>query len=367
MYIVPSPPYQTLSAGWSVPYQYLNGEFWRLISAIYLHGNIIHIAFNMLTLKQIFPLTGRGIAGNVVAMFAGIPVVGASGAIFGIVGSVIAAAKTDCAAMGKWAFIMVIFGFVFPGISNAAHIGGLICGLLVGRAVTYSADELCINKQKIIMSNRISAAVFLLTALTLVSCDQPKLDEYGGYYNEKLGQYVYVNPKVNQSVSNIKLARPGEIQSAEATVALVDRSDGVWLEIENRDAYMLLAQNLAKSYRNDKQRRFLVMLKFVNPGFIESSKAHKKKWQAYVAENLAKILTGKKVRAEMEFFKPGAMKGIIFYQNGSESININLWMVAEGLSYYFKDAIRQNPEEELYVRYQQTAESQRKGLWSYQR
>ncbi len=136
----------------------LNGEYWRLFTAMFLHANIIHIAFNMLSLyfvgSGVEMLFGKwrylviyllsGLVGGVLFLFTAGPsgaVVGASGAIFGIFGALGVFYIVNRRALGRaglnnwvfWIVLNLVFGLV-PGstIALTAHIGGLVAGLILG-------------------------------------------------------------------------------------------------------------------------------------------------------------------------------------------------------------------------------------------
>lgn len=136
-----------------------DGELWRLFTVTLVHGGILHLAFNMYALFLVGPfveqLYGRGrflafylvcALGGSLASFAWdpAPAVGASGAIFGLFGMLVAVerfhrpavnrnARAFLAQIGPVIVINLVFGFI-PGmnIDNAAHIGGLVSGLLLG-------------------------------------------------------------------------------------------------------------------------------------------------------------------------------------------------------------------------------------------
>ena len=133
------------------------GEWWRLITSAFLHGNLLHIGMNMLVLWIIGPALedylghGRyallyvvsGLAGAAGALvwspFA--PVVGASGAIWGIMGAAALLEWRRIYVFGGQAMGLVVFNLLFtfliPGISVGGHIGGLIGGALVAFAFLY--------------------------------------------------------------------------------------------------------------------------------------------------------------------------------------------------------------------------------------
>lgn len=135
-----------------------DGEYWRLLTGIFLHASLIHIALNgyalwiigsvveselgSLKYLVIFLVTGL-FASACVFMFSGVfePTVGASGAIFGLFG-VFAAYNYRRRKIPFYAarlrtmlyliVLNVVFTFAVPGISRAGHIGGLVGGLVVG-------------------------------------------------------------------------------------------------------------------------------------------------------------------------------------------------------------------------------------------
>lgn len=138
----------------------LNAQPWRILTSNYLHIGIIHIALNMWCLwnlgflaERIFDpwtylltYTACGIAGSLASLWLHPLVVGAgaSGAIFGMAGALIAALYMGHLPVPKsamrgtlkslltFAGYNLFFGAVVPGIDNSAHIGGLLTGLAIG-------------------------------------------------------------------------------------------------------------------------------------------------------------------------------------------------------------------------------------------
>ncbi len=135
-------------------------ELYRLITAIFLHGGILHLLCNMYSLyiigREIESFYGRfkyitifiltGIVGNLLSMCFlqdRVITVGASGAIFGLVGALLyfgyhyrvylsAAMRSEIIPI---IILNLLIGFATPGIDNFAHIGGLIGGVLVSKAI----------------------------------------------------------------------------------------------------------------------------------------------------------------------------------------------------------------------------------------
>lgn len=135
-------------------------RWWTLVSASYLHGGILHIAFNMLALRQIAPLVIReygrhrmfiiytltGVAGFLVSYLAGVGrTIGASAALCGLIGAALFYGKSRGGIYGQaiyrqvggWAISIAIFGILIPGINNWAHGGGMAAGILLGLSMGY--------------------------------------------------------------------------------------------------------------------------------------------------------------------------------------------------------------------------------------
>jgi len=138
---------------------YNNGHYWRALSFGLIHGGLIHIGFNSYFMMQIGPMIenqiGRvkmlvlittGQVGSAAACFFWyymvkgyylVPVVGASGWLFGLLGFGISYSHTVGNLQLRDLFLknlafMLVIGFIIPQISNTAHIGGLLGGLVIG-------------------------------------------------------------------------------------------------------------------------------------------------------------------------------------------------------------------------------------------
>ena len=132
-----------------------NQEYYRIFSSIFLHIGVLHLAFNCLALYILGPIVERhlgtikfiliyftaGFCGNVLSLFfVEVISAGASGAIFGLTGALLALTqktKKIIDGFSKHTLITYItmniaFGFVAWNINNYAHIGGLISGYLLG-------------------------------------------------------------------------------------------------------------------------------------------------------------------------------------------------------------------------------------------
>ena len=140
------------------------GEWWRLICPIFLHAGLLHLLFNTFIFVQIAPLIeqeyGRhkftvlylltGIGGflasevlRAVLLRRLVNTVGASGAIFGLVGAALVFGLRRGGAYGgelrslmtRWTIYALVMGFLMPGTDNFAHLGGLASGALFAALV----------------------------------------------------------------------------------------------------------------------------------------------------------------------------------------------------------------------------------------
>lgn len=147
-----------------------DGEYWRLITSMFLHGSLIHVGVNCYSLYAIGPQTERfygtprflalyfisGLAGGVASYALSASAgVGASGAIFGLVGGLAAFYYASRGLLGDisrqqlGSLISIIMINLFIGLSsgglidNYAHMGGLAGGVLVGwlLAPRFEVDE----------------------------------------------------------------------------------------------------------------------------------------------------------------------------------------------------------------------------------
>lgn len=164
----------------------MSGEYWRLITPIFLHGGLMHIAFNSYSLynlgptvekvfgrlKYLFIYLASGILGNVASfIFSPNPSVGASGAIFGLFGALIYMGQKRkilfTGSFGSGILITLVFnlgyGFSNSGIDNFAHIGGLVGGYLFSSALGLMGDRK-ITSQKIALFVLSIALIFGGTA-----------------------------------------------------------------------------------------------------------------------------------------------------------------------------------------------------------
>jgi rhomboid protease GluP len=135
-----------------------NGEVWRLFTAIFVHADILHISGNMFFLL-IFGLRAEdmfdikeylliyflsGLSGGLLTLAlwpSNTVSIGASGAIFGVLGATLIYARHSIRQSIIGAVLFAFFFFVInlgPDVNYLAHLGGLATGLLIGYALATS-------------------------------------------------------------------------------------------------------------------------------------------------------------------------------------------------------------------------------------
>lgn len=140
----------------------VEGQWYRLITSAFLHGSFLHIAFNMYVLFVLGPALERvlgharflvlyvvaALGGSVASyVFSDIRTVsvGASGAIFGLMGALIVAGRRlryDITQVVILLAVNVVIGFLAPQVDWRAHFGGLIVGAVVAAILVWTPSAL---------------------------------------------------------------------------------------------------------------------------------------------------------------------------------------------------------------------------------
>ncbi len=165
-----------------------DGEWWRLFTSAFLHGSFLHIAFNMYVLFFLGPTLERilghtrfltlyilaALGGSVASYwFSDINTVsvGASGAIFGLMGALIVAGhrlKYDITQVLVLLGINVVIGFISPNVDWRAHFGGLVIGALVAAIMVLPPKRIRIPAQ----IAGVATLLVLLIVLTIIRTEQ---------------------------------------------------------------------------------------------------------------------------------------------------------------------------------------------------
>jgi membrane associated rhomboid family serine protease len=133
-----------------------NGDWWRLVTAMFLHGSIFHIMFNMLALYWLGTIVEQalgtprfvlvyfvsGLSGSAGALWFSSAIdvtVGASGAIFGLIGALLILEYLATGSLMGQAMVLILVNmaltFAVPGISIGGHLGGLVGGIVATYAL----------------------------------------------------------------------------------------------------------------------------------------------------------------------------------------------------------------------------------------
>lgn len=135
--------------------------WWTLLTAIYLHGSLLHIFFNVMWIRNLGPavveywgparafiiFSVAGVVGFLVSnIITGHPSVGASGAIFGYLAALIVYGRRVghsalTAQVWQWAIIIFVMGFVMSSVNNWAHAGGFAGGWIASSAMRPLAEH----------------------------------------------------------------------------------------------------------------------------------------------------------------------------------------------------------------------------------
>jgi rhomboid protease GluP len=219
------------------------GEWWRMVSAIFLHNGLMHVALNMVGLysvgmtveriygHKLFALIyfGSGLFGSALSLHFSAQKavsVGASGAVFGVTGALLIAmlqhrkqlpktmSKQTLGSLGFFIFYALAQGLSKPGIDNAAHIGGLLAGCLLAYLLPERFDmENFVSKYK----TRAFAGVLLALGATagLASiAPTAQVDQRGGL------QFARGMQKFSAAVQAVQreaaLVKSGEISELDS-------------------------------------------------------------------------------------------------------------------------------------------------------
>lgn len=229
-----------------------DGEWWRLGSALFLHFGVLHLGMNMWALWDGGQLAERmyghvrfaalyftsGLTGNLLSlMVQGDRAVsgGASGAVFGIYGALLVFLWCERRQLHpqefRWLFWgvaafsvgTIIFGLVVPGIDNAAHVGGLLTGILLGLAWVRPLDP----TRGVPVRNRLlpaAAYAFGLAWLVTHIPEAPYRWSEEALVRKEIGQFLREDRAISHAWQEILDAgkRPGA--SFEELAGRVDRA-----------------------------------------------------------------------------------------------------------------------------------------------
>jgi membrane associated rhomboid family serine protease/Tfp pilus assembly protein PilF len=201
----------------------LGEQPWRLVSALFLHHGFLHIAFNMwclwdlggiceslyghVTFAAVYLISGVGSSLASVWWHPAIPSVGASGAVFGIVGALIASYYLGEFTMPRFAlrgqlrsllvFVAynVVIGQVIGHVDNAAHIGGLLTGLVFGALIAVAAPQDDFFRR---------TAVIIAVALVVFGCSAWLRQSRSYLIHAKRGEELLDQNKTSEAIAELQ-------------------------------------------------------------------------------------------------------------------------------------------------------------------
>lgn len=228
-------PQQAIAFGADFGPLTLNGQWWRLATSMFVHFGIIHIGLNMWCLWNLGRaaeiLMGRfsyllayfasGIFGSIASVYwtpmaAG---AGASGAIFGMAGVLVTFVylkktpahlqvnKKMLGSLGTFIFYNLVIGASIPGISNAAHVGGLVMGAVVGALLPAA------NAPESSRRTRLSLAVAFCAASLFASAAAAK------HLRSSVAELPSIRKLIAQGKNDEAIARLQEITTHEPEFA----------------------------------------------------------------------------------------------------------------------------------------------------
>lgn len=278
----------------------LAGQWWRLLTCVFIHGGFLHIAFNMWCLWDLGTLAeslyGRwtfgavylitGVASSLTSVWWNPRVlsVGASGAIFGIAGALVAsfylgefslptvAIKGTLRSLVIFVGYNLFFGTVAHGIDNAAHIGGLVSGLILGALIARVAPH---------HDEPLRRIGVLLVGVLLVALGVQWLQHSRGYLvHAQSGVDLLGQRKTDEAIrefqTSLRMRKdfvPARLELARAYILKGDLKNA---EIElrkiiatnpaNQDAYYFLGHVYLETKQPEQARQIFSQMVEMNPG-----------------------------------------------------------------------------------------------------
>ena len=274
--VSPLAPTSLQLLGWGADFgpRTLTGEPWRMLTSAFLHGGIIHLAMNMWCLwqlgrvaEQVYDRTTYllayllcAVGGSLSSLMwkPAIVSVGASGAVFGIAGFLIATfwlahlpfpperIQATMRSLLGFAGYNLIIGASIPFINNAAHVGGLFSGLVLGgllaRTVSSKREE----------SRGLRWVLIAGVAVVLALAYQAVQKTQGFSTQQRTGQEAYERGDYDRAITDLSIATQKNPDDVDALITLGNsylhkkeyaKAEPVLLRVLAVDAHNAYAQN----------------------------------------------------------------------------------------------------------------------------
>ena len=241
----------------------LADEPWRLITCTFLHIGLIHIAMNMFVLWQVGKILerltgnmgflvlylGSGVIASLVSVYTNTSIVsaGASGAVFGTFGGLLAFLyrnsdggleifKPLVISISKILVLNLILGIVIPGIDMAAHVGGLVAGLLLGAVLRRSVSSQSLRGRSLRNAAAIGVALGVILAgiqlapsapvdtITVVKKAKQLENDINATAAEMRTWVTTAQGRINQLIRQGKTAESQQLASEQ-----IDHIEATWL------------------------------------------------------------------------------------------------------------------------------------------
>jgi rhomboid protease GluP len=225
----------------------LHGEWWRLFTSMFVHIGLMHVAYNMLAFAYVGPIVERmlgnigflvlylvaGLGGSLLALYTDALVLhaGASGAVFGVYGALLAQIVKQGRSMpphvvsqlGRLGMIFVLYNLInsfAPGISMAAHIGGLVTGFVCGLVLAepLSRDALVERPVRAMMA-LVLGVVMLFGGVFGAQARYPELDRL----QQLQDQFTKLDKKDSKVFDGVKYQSDRKGMSDEEFADFVER------------------------------------------------------------------------------------------------------------------------------------------------
>jgi membrane associated rhomboid family serine protease/Flp pilus assembly protein TadD len=280
----------------------LSGQWWRLTTVIFVHLGIVHLILNMWCLFQLGKIAEHlygswtflfiyfftGIAASVTSLAWNPMAVtaGASGAIFGVLGALISSVhrarlllphkelNSTLVSLLVFASYNLLFGFLRGHVDNAAHVGGLIAGLLIGTFLSSDLESKSKDRRRVFLS----AVAFLSFAIVLVqhihgSVVHIKLAEdalKGGNPNLAIKELVPLTPELAKDPTVYSILGAAYLQQRQFPMSEASYKQVLRLSPRDEHAGTSLGLIYVTTKRFDEARAAFASVATLNPRNTEA-------------------------------------------------------------------------------------------------